>query len=87
MPDHLHLLAQGGSSNADLLSFVKTFKRKTSFPFRAKTGRTLWQISFFDHIIRTAGDLSESSDYIRLNPVRAGLAKRPEDYPYCEFSR
>jgi putative transposase len=83
MPEHLHLLAQGNSRTADLLSFIESFKHKTSFYFFEKTGKTLWQISFFDHILRTAEDLSETSEYILLNPVRAGLAKRPEDYPFC----
>jgi len=88
MPDHLHLLLQGYSPSSDLLSFVKTFKHKTTFHFRSKTGKTLWQISFFDHILRTAEDLSKTAEYILLNPVRAGLVKRPEDYPYSRiFSR
>ena len=82
MPDHLHLLLQGDSASSDLLSFVRTFKHKTTFHFRAKTGQTLWQISFFDHILRTAEDLSKTAEYILLNPVRAGLVQRAEDYPY-----
>ena len=82
MPDHLHALVQGDSRSANLLSFVKTFKHKTTFYFRAKTGKTLWQISFFDHILRTAEDLSKTAEYILLNPVRVGLVRRPNDYPY-----
>lgn len=46
MPDHLHLLMQGNTPNADLLRFVKVFKHKTTFRFRARTGKTLWQTSF-----------------------------------------
>ena len=85
MPDHLHVLVQGNSRSANLLSFVKTFKHKTTFHFRAKTGKTLWQMSFFDHILRTAEDLSETVEYILLNPVRAGLVQRPHDYPYSRI--
>ena len=85
MPDHLHALVQGDSRSANLLSFVKTFKHKTTFYFRAKTGKTLWQISFFDHILRTAEDLSKTADYILFNPVRAGLVQRPHDYPYSRI--
>jgi putative transposase len=85
MPDHLHALVQGDSRSANLLSFVKTFKHKTTFHFRAKTGNTLWQISFFDHILRTAEDLSKTAEYILSNPVRAGLAQRPHEYPYSRI--
>jgi len=84
MPDHLHLLLQGDSPSSDLRGFVKTFKHKTTFHFRAKTGNTLWQISFFDHILRTAEDLSKIAEYILSNPVRVGLVRRPEDYPYAK---
>ena len=87
MPDHLHVLLQGDSLTSDLLCFVRTFKHKTTFHFRAKTGKTLWQISFFDHILRTAEELSKAAEYILLNPVRAGLVQRPADYPILEFSR
>jgi putative transposase len=82
MPDHLHVLLQGDSPTSDLLCFVKTFKHKTTFHFRTKTGKTLWQISFFDHILRTAEELSKTAEYILLNPVRAGLVQRTADYPY-----
>src|SRR6266481_10212045 len=85
MPDHLHVLLQGDSTASDLLSFVKTFKHKTTFHFRAKTGKTLWQISFFDHILRTAEELSKTAEYILSNPVPAGLVKRPQDYPYSRI--
>jgi REP-associated tyrosine transposase len=84
MPDHLHALVQGDSRSANLLTFVKAFKHKTTFHFRSKTGKTLWQISFFDHILRTAEDLSNTADYILSNPVRAGLVRRPNEYPHSQ---
>src|SRR6266852_5029399 len=85
MPDHLHILLRGHAPTSDLLSFVRTFKHKTTFHFRTKTGKTLWQISFFDHVVRTAEDLSKTAEYILLNPVRAGLVRRPGDYPYSRI--
>jgi REP element-mobilizing transposase RayT len=87
MPDHLHVLVQGNSRAANLLCFVKTFKHKTTFHFRFKTGKTLWQMSLFDHILRTAEDFFETAEYILLNPVRAGLVQRPHDYPYSRIFR
>jgi putative transposase len=85
MPDHLHAMLQGDAPSSDLLSFVKTFKHKTTFHFRIKTGKALWQVSFFDHILRTAEDISETAEYITTNPVRAGLVQRPDDYPYSRI--
>jgi len=82
MPDHLHLLLHGTAPNADLLQFVKTFKHKTSFRFRVHFGKSLWQTSFYDHILRDEETPADVAWYIWLNPVRAGLAKKPPDYPY-----
>src|SRR5580700_8609543 len=85
MPDHLHILLQGDSPTSDLQGFVKTFKHKSTLHSRAKTRKTLWQISFFDHILRTAEDLSKTADYILSNPVRAGLVRRPNEYRYSRI--
>ena len=82
MPDHLHLLLQATAPNANLLRFVKTFKHKTSFRFRAHIGKTLWQTSFYDHILRDGETPADIAWYIWLNPVRARLAEKPQHYPY-----
>ena len=82
MPDHLHLLLQGGSLHADLLKFINGFKQRTSYGFWARRKETLWQVSFYDHILRDKDAPSGVAWYIWLNPVRAGLAKKAEDYLY-----
>ena len=35
--------------------------------------RPLWQSEFFDHVIRSADSYTEKWNYVRENPVRAGL--------------
>jgi len=82
MPDHLHLLVQGTSPDADLLRFIGAFKHKTSFHFTSRTGRKLWQTSFYDHILRDHEAPADVAWYIWLNPVRAKLATKPDEYPY-----
>jgi putative transposase len=82
MPDHLHLLLQATAANSELLPFVRAFKHKTSHRFRARTGKTLWQTSFYDHILRRAESPTDVTYYILSNPVRAGLVRNPWDYPY-----
>ena len=42
----------------------------------------LWQPRFFDRALRTVGEYSEKVQYIHLNPVKAGLANRAEDWPW-----
>ena len=42
----------------------------------------LWQPRFFGRAVRTMKEYYEKVEYIHLNPVRAGLAKRAEDWPW-----
>ncbi len=41
-----------------------------------------WQQSFYDHVITDEQDFMNHVEYIRYNPVKAGLVTEPEDYPY-----
>ncbi len=42
----------------------------------------LWQPRFFDRAVRTVKEYCEKAEYIHLNPVRAGLVERAEDWPW-----
>jgi len=42
----------------------------------------LWQEESFDHVIRSDESLAQRIDYIRQNPVRRGLVRMPEEYPW-----
>lgn len=43
----------------------------------------VWQRGFFDHVLRSDESYAQKWDYVRENPVRAGLVKRAEDWPYA----
>ena len=42
----------------------------------------VWEEESFDHVLRSDESLKEKCEYIRQNPVKAGLVRRPEDYPW-----
>lgn len=42
----------------------------------------VWQDSFWEQCIYTEGFLQQKLNYIHLNPVRAGIVKEPNEYPY-----
>jgi len=42
----------------------------------------VWQGRFFDRALRTVKAYRETIEYIHWNPVKAGLARRPEDWPW-----
>jgi len=74
MPDHLHVLASF-PVDVNLKTFVGSWKR-----YLAKNNRIQWQRDFFDHRIRNDENLDEKSEYIRQNPIRAGLVTKYEDW-------
>jgi ABC-type histidine transport system ATPase subunit len=47
-----------------------------------RSGRGIWQRGFFDRVIRNDESYSEKWNYVRENPVRAGLAAGADDWPF-----
>ena len=76
MPNHVHFIitvaAHGGSSrtptptNAKLPALVSTWKRFTN----KKAGVSLWQRSYYDHVIRNDADCLRAWQYIDDNPAK-----------------
>jgi len=48
--------------------------------------RELWQPRFFDRALRPVKEYNEKVEYIHLNPVRAGLVSRPEDWRWSSYN-
>jgi putative transposase len=82
MPDHVHLFVRG-DYNFRLGPWIGALKQalaKAAMLSRAK-GR-IWEEGFFDHILRSNESYSQKWNYVRENPVRAGLVKSAADWPY-----
>jgi len=45
-------------------------------------GRSLWQPGFFDHVLRNNESYAQKWEYVRDNPVRAGLVAEWHQWPY-----
>jgi putative transposase len=82
MPDHLHLLVQGSHLHSDLLELMRVFKLRTAFEFRQSSSRTLWEMSFYDHILRSSDSIEDVACYIWWNPVRKHLCSSPQEFPF-----
>ena len=76
MPDHLHVILKAADS-LNLGLWIFHLKHWLS-----RTRRISFQENFFDHRLRTSNSAVEKWNYIYMNPVRAGLVKYPEDWPY-----
>jgi REP-associated tyrosine transposase len=88
MPDHVHLLftalrdAEGWTFA--LPEILRANKGSSARSINKLWGRNgpVWQDESFDHVLRGNESLRETVEYIRQNPVRKGLARRPEDYEW-----
>jgi REP element-mobilizing transposase RayT len=76
MPDHLHMLMSFPSAKP-MAGVIAEWKK-----FIARTIGIRWQRDFFDHRLRKKDNFRAKEDYIRMNPVRAGLVSKPENWPY-----
>jgi REP element-mobilizing transposase RayT len=66
--------------NADSLDGVSQKRPTTDGTQVIQTWK--WQEGCFDRLLRSDESLSEKWEYLRQNPVRAGLVANPEDWPF-----
>jgi REP element-mobilizing transposase RayT len=88
MPEHVHLLltplrdADGAMFRlADILKGIKGASARNVNQLLDSSG-PVWQEESFDHVVRSNESLENKIEYIRQNPVRRGLVKSPEEYPW-----
>jgi putative transposase len=88
LPEHLHLIVH--SDTSDLSLFVKSFKQGFGLKYRhsckASSGR-VWQLRFWDHIIRDQTDFNRHLDYIHFNPVKHQRAASPTEHSHSSFAQ
>lgn len=71
----------------DLSKFVGEIKQRFSLYYNKKHGRKgfFWRERYKSVIVENGWTLVHCLAYVDLNPVRAGLVERPEDYPWCSL--
>ena len=84
MPDHVHFFAMPNLEAVPRGRWHKMWKSVSSRELSARGAGvgSVWQKDTFDHILRNAESYALKWDYVRQNPVRAGLCARPEDWPW-----
>jgi REP element-mobilizing transposase RayT len=80
MPDHLHaIVAPTKDRDAHIGNFSAALKRWMREELNASW---TWQPGCFDRLLRSDESLHDKWLYVQENPVRAGLAKNWEDWPF-----
>jgi putative transposase len=83
MPDHLHLFVCGPDDFmvGKWIGMLKQCLAKAIE--REQITDPIWQRGFFDHLLRSDESYDQKWNYVRENPVRAGLVAKAEDWPYA----
>jgi len=83
LPDHWHAIFYPPYplSISEVMESIKVGATKRLNRAREECG-LLWQPRFFDRALRTVKEYWEKVEYLHVNPVKAGLVKHPEDWPW-----
>jgi len=86
MPNHVHVVMTPKAPLPRVVGWLKAATANRANRVIGRTGKPFWQREYFDHWIRTQKELGRAIDYVERNPVSAGLAARPEDWPWSSAS-
>ena len=83
MPNHVHVLFRQ-AGQAQMAQVVRSWKNWSARRANEILGRTgaFWMRDYYDREIRSQRHLVFTLRYIEFNPVKAGLCRRPEDWPW-----
>ena len=81
MPNHVHVLATPRIAARQWLGPLKGFTAHEANLILGLKG-PFWQDESYDHLVRDRQEFERIQRYIERNPVRAGLADSPDEFPW-----
>lgn len=86
MSTHYHLLV--ATPLGDLAAGMQRLNGQYAQTFNRRHGALghVFQGRYHSEFIQSDSHLLETTRYVALNPVRAGLCRRPEDWPWSSFA-
>lgn len=87
MANHVHVVALPLVAPSRLFQSIKGFSARAANKLLGRTGEPFWENESYDHWVRDAAEFGRIVRYIENNPVRAGLAARPEGYRWSSAYR
>jgi putative transposase len=82
MANHVHLLVTPFVPSRDWLGPLKGFTGHEAKCMLGLQDGPFWQDESYDHLIRNDAECAQVKRYIEWNPVKAGLAVLPEEFPF-----
>jgi putative transposase len=84
MPEHVHLLV-GEPRRSSLSIALQVLKQQTSRKLKQGGEIHFWQRRYYDFNVHHERKRVEKLRYMHRNPVKRGLAEKPEDWPWSSF--
>ena len=82
MPNHVHVLLTPIVVPSRLMQSLKGFTAREANKMLGRSGNSFWQQESYDHYARNEMEFQRIKHYIEWNPVKAGLCKVPEEFPW-----
>ncbi|MEI7732756.1 MAG: transposase [Verrucomicrobiota bacterium] len=82
MPDHIHLFCAPHDPTVPVTKWVKYWKSMASRHWPRPVEQPIWQPDCWDTQLRRGESYTAKWHYVRMNPVRKGLVKTPDDWAY-----
>jgi REP element-mobilizing transposase RayT len=82
MPNHVHALLEPRVPLLRVTRGIKGVSARDANAALGRVGKPFWQDESFDHWIRNGAQFDRVREYIENNPVKAGLAKSPKEWPW-----
>jgi putative transposase len=86
MANHVHLLIRPLIAPDRLLKSLKGATARHANRLLGRTGEPFWQKESYDHWVRNQSEFEKIRVYIENNPVKAGLVRSPEEFPWSSAS-
>jgi putative transposase len=82
MPNHVHLLILPEVALPQITRWIKGRTAREANLVLRRVGQPFWQHESYDHWVRNEKEFQRIAAYVEENPVSAGLAATPEDWPW-----
>lgn len=87
LENHYHFIARAPENALTLANLMRQFHSKTTVMLNKldkQMGRQVWH-NYWDTCVTHETSYYARLHYVHLNPVKHGMVKNAEDYPFCSY--
>jgi putative transposase len=84
MPEHVHILVSE-PIRSSLSVVLQVLKQQTSHILKTRGAVHFWQRRYYDFNVYNEKKRVEKLRYMHRNPVKRGLVRKPEQWPWSSF--